>query len=122
MGLTRRSKFATFGRVWIVETLNASVDAELEALPDDVLARLHRVVGLIETYGLARVGEPHLGHLEGPLWELPLGGMGPLACAALVHVTARRRRVVVVGVVVKSVRRTPRRQIGFALARARELR
>jgi hypothetical protein len=33
---------------WTVETLNAVVDAELEALPDDMKARFARIVFLIE--------------------------------------------------------------------------
>jgi hypothetical protein len=36
---------------WIVETLDATVTAEVEALPADVRGRLNRVVGLIQSLG-----------------------------------------------------------------------
>jgi DNA-binding XRE family transcriptional regulator len=49
---------------WIVETLDATVTAEIEALPTDVRGRLNRVVGLIQSLGLGRVGMPHVKHIE----------------------------------------------------------
>jgi len=56
------------GSAWTVETLDATVTAEIEALPADVRARLQRVAGLIREHGLAAVGEPHVKHIEGKLW------------------------------------------------------
>jgi hypothetical protein len=55
---------------WTVETLNAVVDAELEALPADMLARFHYISELIEEFGMERVREPHVKHLRGSLWEM----------------------------------------------------
>ncbi len=55
---------------WTVETLNAAVDAELDAMPATIQAHLSRIVELIEALGLERVGEPHVKHLEGKLWEM----------------------------------------------------
>lgn len=55
---------------WIVETLNHTVDAELEALPADMRARFVHISRLIEEFGLERVREPHVRHLKGPLWEM----------------------------------------------------
>ena len=52
---------------WIVETLNEIVDAEVEALPADMRARLTHMAKLIEEIGLERVGEPHVKHLDGRL-------------------------------------------------------
>ena len=40
---------------WTVETLNETVDAEVEALPEDMRARLARIAKLIEEKGLERV-------------------------------------------------------------------
>ncbi len=59
---------------WEVETLNETIDAEVESLPDDMRARLARVAQLIEDKGLEHVGEPHLKHIEGRLWEMRLKG------------------------------------------------
>jgi hypothetical protein len=52
--------------VWTVETLNDTVDAEVEALPDDMRARLARIAKLIEDKGLEHIGEPHVRHIETP--------------------------------------------------------
>jgi len=41
---------------WTVETLNETVDAEVEALPEDMRARLARIAKLIEEKDLERVG------------------------------------------------------------------
>lgn len=59
---------------WTVETLNEAVDAELEGLPADMLARFHYISLLIEEFGLERVREPHVKHLRGPLWEMRMKG------------------------------------------------
>jgi len=59
---------------WSVETLNETVDAELEALPVDMRAKFARIAFLIESVGLEKVREPHVKHLEGPLWEMRMVG------------------------------------------------
>jgi hypothetical protein len=51
----------------MVVTLNAIVTAELNALPDDMLARFTRTAGLIQAYGIERMREPHVKHVEGRL-------------------------------------------------------
>lgn len=104
---------------WTVETLNATVDAELEDLPDDMRARFVRIVGLIETLGLEKVGKPHVEHLEGPLWEIRMKGRAGIARA--LYVTARGKRVVVVRTFVKKTQKTPRHEIELALKRAKEV-
>jgi len=62
---------------WSVETLDATVDAEIAAFPDDLRARLARIGFLIEDMGLDRLREPYVRHLRGPLWEIRLQGKGP---------------------------------------------
>ncbi len=84
---------------WTVETLNEIVDAEVEALPVDMRARLARLAKLIEENDLERVGEPHVRQVEGRLWELRLKGRSGIARA--LYVTAVGRRVVIVRVFVK---------------------
>lgn len=66
---------------WAVETLNAAVDEELSALPADMRARFIRVAGLIAAVGLPEVGEPHVRHLRGPIWEIRLKGKAGVARA-----------------------------------------
>ena len=104
---------------WAVELLDDRVRDELEALPPDMVARFRRVVELIQGYGLQRVHEPHVKHLEGPLWEMRMKGKDGISRAA--HVTAKGQRVVVVRVFVKKKQKTPRREIEIAPQRAREV-
>ena len=104
---------------WTVELLDETVRAELEAQPKDIRARYLRIVGLIESYGLERVREPYVKHLEGPLWESRMKGRDGIARA--VYVTATGRRVVVVRVFGKKTEKTPRREIELALRRAMEV-
>ncbi len=104
---------------WIVETLNQTVDDELEALPADMRARFARIVGLIESLGLENVGRPHVKRLKGPLWEIRMTGKAGISRA--IYVTAADRRIVVVRVFIKKTQKTPRREIDLALERAKEL-
>ena len=106
--------------LWTVETLNDVVDAELEALPADMLARFHYISKLIEEFGLEQVREPHVKRLRGPLWEMRLKGRDGISRA--LYVTAIGKRVVVVRVFVKKTQKTPSREIELALKRAKEIR
>jgi phage-related protein len=103
---------------WTVEVLDARVRDEIEELPADMRARFQRIVELIETYGLDQVREPHVKHLEGPLWEMRMKGRDGISRA--IYITAKGKRVVVVRVFVKKTQTTPRREIDLALQRARE--
>ena len=105
---------------WVVETLNETVDAELEALPEDMRSRLARIARLIEEMGLERVGEPHIKHVEDRLWEMRLKGRSGIARA--LYVTAHGRRVIILRVFVKKTEKTPRHEIALALARAHWIR
>ena len=104
---------------WSVEILDERVREELAALPSDMKARFRRIVELIQGYGLERVHEPHLKHLEGRLWEMRMKGRDGISRA--IYVTAMGRRVVVVRVFVKKTQKTPRRELDIALERAKEV-
>jgi phage-related protein len=104
---------------WTVETLNRLVDEELASLPADMRARFMRIAGLIETMGLEKIGEPHVKHLKGALWEVRMAGRSGISRA--LYVTARQKRVVVLRVFVKKSRKMPAREIKLALQRAKEL-
>ena len=104
---------------WIVETLSSAVDAELAALPDDMIARFAHISSLIGDLGLERVRHPHVDHLQGPLWEMRLKGKAGIARA--LYVTAAGQRVVVVRVFVKKTQKTPRAEIKLTLQRAKDV-
>jgi phage-related protein len=104
---------------WRVEILDETVAAEIAALPTDMQARFLRLAERISSAGLESLGEPHVKHLEGKLWELRL--MGNDGIARALYVTAIGRRVVVVRAFVKKTQKTPRTEIALALQREREV-
>jgi len=104
---------------WIVETLNATVDAEVFALSADMRAQLSRISFMIEEFGLERMREPHVKHLRGPLWEMWMRGRDGISRA--LYVAASGRRVVIVRVFVKRTQTTPTREIDLAMSRAKEV-
>jgi phage-related protein len=104
---------------WTVETLNATVDEEIEALPADMRARLIRMAELIVTAGLENVHEPHIKYIEGQLWEMRMKGRDGISRA--LYVTAKQKRLVIVRVFIKKTEKTPRREIEIALTRAKQV-
>ena len=87
---------------WHVETLNTTVDRELDALPSEMRARFVRICGLIAAVGVERMG-------------------GRDGISRALYVTVRDKRVVVVRVFLKKTRKTPRQEINLALRRAKEV-
>lgn len=104
---------------WTVETLSATVDKELNALPAVARARFARIGQLVAAVGLDRVGAPHLRHLSGPRWEFRLRGENRISRA--LYVTIPDKRVVIVRAFVKKTVKTPRREIDLALQHAKEV-
>ena len=106
------------GMAWTVETLSA-VDAEIEALPMGLRARLLRLLETVENVGLEALRAPHVRHLDGKLWELRVRAEGGIARG--IYVTATGRRVVVLHVFAKKSQRTPRRALATARERMRQV-
>lgn len=88
---------------WTVETLSPVVDDEIAALPVRLSARLLRLMEGVERIGLEQLGEPHVKHLEGKLWELR--AKSPDGIARGFYVTATGKRVVVLHVLPRSLRK-----------------
>jgi phage-related protein len=105
---------------WSFVFVNAEAQAELDALPLDVRARFERIVRLVQAFGLERVHEPYIRHIEGSIWEMRLRGRDGIARA--LYVTATGRRVVILRVFTKKTQKTPRREIDLARRRAEEVR
>ncbi len=84
---------------WSVETLDENVDAEIEALPVGLQARLIRLMEMVEAVGLEQLHEPHVKHLDGKLWELRAKASEGIARG--LYVTVAGRRVVILHVFVK---------------------
>lgn len=104
---------------WSFVFLNAAVEAELDALAEDVRASFERIVQLVQTVGLERVHEPYIRHIEGRIWEMRLRGRDGIARA--LYVTAVGRRVVILRVFAKKTQKTPRREVALAQQRAKEV-
>jgi len=104
---------------WTVETLNAAVDAELDALPVSLRARLARIVELIKAVGLEHVHEPHVAHIEGKLWEIRAKAKDGIARA--IYITTTGRRVVILHAFVKKTSKTPAGDLNLARRRLREV-
>jgi phage-related protein len=105
---------------WTVETLNARVDKELLALPEDMQARFLRIGELMREFGPSGVGMPLTRPLGAKLWELRLSGRAGIGRA--IYVATSSQRLVVLHVFVKKTEKTPRQAIATALRRMKEAR
>jgi phage-related protein len=103
---------------WTVEITDKAAE-EIEAMPQDIQARLARTVEMIEEVGLTKMAEPHVKHLQGKLWEMRVKGKDGIARA--LYVTATGKRVVVVLAFVKKTQKTPPAIIRLALKRAEDV-
>jgi len=104
---------------WSVETLNNSVDAEIEALPPALQARLIRLMEMVESVGLDQLREPHVKHIEGKMWELRAKASEGIARGLYVTVTGWR--VVVLHVFVKKSQKTPAAALRIARERMKSV-
>jgi phage-related protein len=104
---------------WTVGFLDARVEAEMEAQPQDIRARFDRLRELIVGHGIAHLPPKYVKHIERRLWELRMKGKDGIARA--LYVTATGQRVVIVRVFTKKTQKTPRREIQLALKRAEEV-
>lgn len=91
----------------------------MNALPADMRAQLARLSFMIQEFGLQQMHEPHVKHLQGPIWEMRIRGRDGTSRA--LYVTASGRRVVIVRVFVKKTQKTPGREIDLALSRSKEV-
>ena len=106
--------------IWTVEALNEVVAAEVAELPKDMRAKLEHISRMIASFGLEKMREPYVKHIDGALWEMRLIGRDGIARAF--YVTATGKRIVIVRVFRKKTQKTPRSEITLALKRAEEIR
>ena len=101
---------------WTVQFLDAEVESEVAALPEDMQAKLFRIIDMIEQFGLVAMREPYVKHLEKSLWEMRMKGRDGIARA--IYVTVSGKRAVIVRVFRKKTQKTPRSELRLALRRA----
>ncbi len=102
---------------WSVLILNQAVEEELNQLPKDMRAKFTRISYLIENFGLEKVGNPHVKHIQDSLWEIRMIGRDGIARGLYVTVTGKK--VVVVRFFIKKTQKTPQQEIALALQRAK---
>ncbi|MBI3676693.1 MAG: type II toxin-antitoxin system RelE/ParE family toxin [Proteobacteria bacterium] len=105
---------------WTVGFVNAAADAEVAALPEDMIARFLRIGDMIRASGLMAVHEPYVKHLSGKLWEMRLKGRDGIARS--IYVAASGRRIIVLRTFVKKTEKTPRSELEIAFSRMKEIR
>ena len=99
--------------------MNDVVDAEMDALPADMRARLVRLSSIIEEHGIDALPRDTVDHLDDKLWELRIRGKSGISRA--IYVTATGQRVVIVRVFIKKTQKTPNRELRIARERAKDL-
>jgi phage-related protein len=104
---------------WTVLALNSIVEAEIDALPADMRARLVRLSKLIEQLGFEALPRDTVKHLEDKLWELRL--MGKDGISRAIYVTARGKRMIILRAFIKKTQKTPTKEIAIARMRAKEV-
>lgn len=104
--------------IWTVLFVNATAEAEVAALPEDMNARFLRSGDLIQGRGLEKVHEPYVKHLTGKLWEMRMTGKDGIARS--IYIAASGRRVVVLRTFIKKTQKTPKREIELAWERLKE--
>jgi phage-related protein len=104
---------------WSFVFVNAEARRELDELPVDVRASFERIVKLVQTFGLERVHEPYIKHIDRRIWEMRLRGRDGIARS--LYITASGCRVVILRTFVKKTQKTPRREIELARRRAQEV-
>ena len=104
---------------WRVEVLNEIVRTEIEALPEDIRARLAHIIEMMTTVGPERMRAPHVKPLRDKLWEMRMSGRDGIARA--IYIAVRERRIVILHAFVKKTQKTPPQAVRLALKRAKEL-
>jgi phage-related protein len=102
-----------------VEFLDERVEGEADDLPVDMRAKLERIVGLLEEFGIAAAREPYVKSLGAGLFEMRMTGKDGIARALYVH--AKVNRLVIVLVFIKKTQKTPDHVLKLARARAKEV-
>ncbi len=103
---------------WTVEVLKDAQE-EIRSLPPGLRSRMTRLLETVAEYGLDRMHEPHVKHLDGKIWELRAKAKEGIARSLYVAMTGRR--VVVLHAFVKKSEKTPPRAIALARARMKEV-
>ena len=108
---------------WIVETLNASVDEELNKLNVKLRAKFIHIAEMIEELGLENVREPYIKPLNinanKKVWEIRVKHSNNIARAA--YVTVKHKRIIILSVFIKKSTQIPKLEMAKIFRRLKEL-
>lgn len=104
---------------WDAHFINELAEAEFEALPIDIRAKLTRALDLLRAKGIAVLVMPLARHVEGKVWELRATGRDGIGRS--LYVAAPGRRLLILRSFIKKTQKTPRMEIEIALKRLSEV-
>lgn len=104
---------------WDAHFINELAEAEFEALPIDIRAKLTRALDLLRAKGIAVLVMPLARHVEGKVWELRATGRDGIGRS--LYVAASGRRLLILRSFIKKTQKTPRMEIEIALKRLSEV-
>ena len=104
---------------WHIIFASEEVAKEFMKLPTDIRARFDRIVGLIESFGLRRVGMPYVRQVQGKIWEMRAPGRE--GSGRSLYAAVSGQRVVILRSFLKKTRKTPRKELAIALQRLKEV-
>jgi phage-related protein len=100
---------------WSVEFLNETAEAEFDAFPPDIKAKIAHISKLIEEVGLQNVGGPYVKHVQGKIWEIRASQ------GRCLYVTARIKKVIILRSFIKKSQKLPKKELEIAKIRAQEV-
>lgn len=104
---------------WDAHFVNEAAEAEFEALPIDIRAKLTRALDLLRAKGVAALAMPLARHVEGKIWELRATGRDGIGRS--LYVAASGKRLLILRSFIKKTQKTPRAEIEIAAKRLGEV-
>jgi phage-related protein len=98
-----------------VEFLNETAEAEFDAFPPDIKAKIAHISKLIEEVGLQNVGGPYVKHVQGKIWDIRASQ------GRCLYVTARIKKVIILRSFIKKSQKLPKKELEIAKIRAQEV-
>lgn len=102
---------------WTIE-FHPGVEETILEMPPGIQARILRLLELMEVHG-ANLGAPHTIAMGGGLFEVRAKAKEGIGRALFCYV--RGRRLVILHAFVKKTQKTPKKELGLARARMKEI-
>ena len=100
---------------WSVEFLNETAEAEFDAFPANIKAKVVHISKLIEELGLHNVGSPYVKHVQGKIWEIRASQ------GRCLYITAQVKKVIILRSFIKKSQKLPKKELEIAKNRAQEI-